>query len=84
MLAELKESVWKANVDLAKSGLIILTFGNVSGFLRAGAERQVIWWDGGSEPLPEGRFDLAYVARNSTYRGTRELQVECLLEGHGL
>ena len=42
----------------------------------AGAERQVIWWDGGSEPLPEGRFDLAYVARNSTYRGTRELQVE--------
>jgi single-stranded-DNA-specific exonuclease len=42
----------------------------------AGVERQVIWWDGGSEPLPEGRFDLAYVARNSTYRGTRELQVE--------
>ena len=41
----------------------------------AGAERQVIWWDGGSEPLPEGRFDLAYVARNSTYRGQRELQV---------
>ena len=35
----------------------------------AGVERQVIWWDGGSEPLPEGRFDLAYVARNSTYRG---------------
>jgi L-ribulose-5-phosphate 4-epimerase len=31
MLAELKESVWKANVELAKSGLIILTFGNVSG-----------------------------------------------------
>ena len=42
----------------------------------AGGERQVIWWDGGSEPLPEGLFDLAYVARNSTYRGTRELQVE--------
>ena len=42
----------------------------------AGAEQQVIWWDGGSEPLPEGRFDLAYVARNSTYRGLRELQVE--------
>ena len=42
----------------------------------AGVERQVIWWDGGSEPLPVGRFDLAYVARNSTYRGARELQVE--------
>ena len=41
-----------------------------------GVERQVIWWDGGNEPLPEGRFDLAYVARNSTYRGLRELQVE--------
>ncbi len=34
MLAELKESVWKANLDLAKSGLILLTFGNVSGIDR--------------------------------------------------
>jgi len=34
MLAELKESVWKANLDLAKSGLVILTFGNVSGLDR--------------------------------------------------
>jgi L-ribulose-5-phosphate 4-epimerase len=34
MLAELKESVWKANLELAKSGLIILTFGNVSGIDR--------------------------------------------------
>src|SRR5512143_3387 len=34
MLAELKESVWKANLDLAKSGLVILTFGNVSGIDR--------------------------------------------------
>jgi single-stranded-DNA-specific exonuclease len=41
----------------------------------AGVERQVIWWDGGGEPLPEGLFNLAYVARNSTYRGARELQV---------
>jgi single-stranded-DNA-specific exonuclease len=42
----------------------------------AGNERKVIWWDGASELLPEGLFDLAYVARASTYRGTRELQVE--------
>ena len=42
----------------------------------AGGERQVIWWDGGGEPLPEGWFDLAYVARISTYRGRRRLQVE--------
>jgi len=34
MLADLKETVWKANLELAKSGLIILTFGNVSGIDR--------------------------------------------------
>jgi L-ribulose-5-phosphate 4-epimerase len=34
MLSELKDAVWKANLDLAKSGLIILTFGNVSGIDR--------------------------------------------------
>jgi len=34
MLAELKESVWKANLELAKSGLVMLTFGNVSGIDR--------------------------------------------------
>jgi L-ribulose-5-phosphate 4-epimerase len=34
MLADLKESVWKANLDLARSGLVILTFGNVSGIDR--------------------------------------------------
>lgn len=34
MLAELKELVWKANIDLARSGLVILTFGNVSGIDR--------------------------------------------------
>lgn len=34
MLDELKDSVWKANLALARSGLIILTFGNVSGLDR--------------------------------------------------
>ena len=34
MLTEFKEAVWKANLDLAKSGLVILTFGNVSGIDR--------------------------------------------------
>lgn len=42
----------------------------------AGAEQQVIWWDGEREPMPEGLFDLAYVIRASTYRGVRALQVE--------
>jgi len=34
MLPELKESVWKANLDLVKTGLVMLTFGNVSGIDR--------------------------------------------------
>jgi L-ribulose-5-phosphate 4-epimerase len=34
MLTELKEAVWKANLELAKSGLVLLTFGNVSGIER--------------------------------------------------
>jgi L-ribulose-5-phosphate 4-epimerase len=34
MLAELKESVWKANLELTRAGLVILTFGNVSGIDR--------------------------------------------------
>lgn len=34
MLADLKEAVYKANLELARSGLIIMTFGNVSGIDR--------------------------------------------------
>jgi L-ribulose-5-phosphate 4-epimerase len=34
MLKELKEQVWQANLDLVKFNLVILTFGNVSGFDR--------------------------------------------------
>lgn len=32
MLEALKEQVWKANVELGRSGLVTLTWGNVSGF----------------------------------------------------
>lgn len=32
MLKDLKEQVWQANLDLVKFNLVILTFGNVSGF----------------------------------------------------
>jgi len=35
MLDDLKEQVWRANLDLVSYGLVILTFGNVSGFDRA-------------------------------------------------
>jgi len=35
MLSELKERVFQANLELAKHGLVVLTFGNVSGFDRS-------------------------------------------------
>ena len=45
----------------------------------AGHSQRVIWWQGaewlGLEPLPEGRFDLAYTVRLGTFRGQRDLQV---------
>jgi hypothetical protein len=41
-----------------------------------GTAQRVIWWQGANWPLPEGRFDLAYVVRASNYRGQRDVQVE--------
>ena len=41
-----------------------------------GAAQQVLWWDGGSEELPEGKFDLAYTLRASDWRGVRQAQLE--------
>ncbi|HZM13750.1 MAG TPA: class II aldolase/adducin family protein, partial [Bacteroidales bacterium] len=35
MLEKLKEDVFKANLDLVRHGLVIMTFGNVSGIDRA-------------------------------------------------
>ncbi len=42
----------------------------------SGARQEVIWWQGAGWPLPEGRFDLAYTARASTWRGRRRVQIE--------
>ena len=41
-----------------------------------GARQSAVWWQGAGWPLPEGRFDLAYTARASTWRGQRSVQVE--------
>ncbi len=41
-----------------------------------GVTQRVIWWHGAGQPLPPERFDLAYTARASDYRGEREVQVE--------
>jgi single-stranded-DNA-specific exonuclease len=35
-----------------------------------------IWWQGSGNPLPESNFDLAYSVRASTYRGSRDVQIE--------
>jgi single-stranded-DNA-specific exonuclease len=39
-------------------------------------QQTVLWWGGGDQPLPEGRFDLAYALRARNYRGEQQLQVE--------
>lgn len=41
-----------------------------------GNTRQVLWWDGGSEEAPTGKFDLAYSLRASDWRGSRQEQLE--------
>ncbi|HBF35011.1 TPA: L-ribulose-5-phosphate 4-epimerase, partial [Candidatus Sumerlaeota bacterium] len=33
--ADLKHTVWQANLDLVKAGLVVLTWGNVSGIDRS-------------------------------------------------
>jgi single-stranded-DNA-specific exonuclease len=41
-----------------------------------GVVQKVVWWQAGGSPLPEDRFDLAYVLRSSDFRGQREVQVQ--------
>ncbi|MDY7041434.1 MAG: single-stranded-DNA-specific exonuclease RecJ, partial [Chloroflexota bacterium] len=43
-----------------------------------GTTRTVLWWQSADRPPPEGRFDLAYTARASDYRGQLEVQLEWL------
>ena len=47
-----------------------------------GLARRVIWWNGSdvleAGGLPKARFDLAYSARASTFRGQRDVQVQFL------
>ncbi len=41
---------------------------------QVGNKQRVLWWQSGD--LPTGRFDLAFTARSSDYRGEARLQVE--------
>lgn len=38
--------------------------------------RDVVWWRWPGDALPEGRFDLAFTVRESTYKGVTELLIE--------
>lgn len=42
----------------------------------SGVDHKVLWWQGASFALPDGRFDMAYKVRLGDYRGQRSLQIE--------
>jgi single-stranded-DNA-specific exonuclease len=42
----------------------------------AGNTRKVLWWQGAGFPLPQGRFDLAFSAHASDFRGQRDVTLE--------
>lgn len=41
-----------------------------------GYPHKLIWWNGAGWSLPQGKFDLAYTARTSNFRGQPQLQIE--------
>jgi single-stranded-DNA-specific exonuclease len=41
-----------------------------------GVIRPVIWWQGSSAPLPEGKFDLAFSVHATTFQGQPGVQME--------
>jgi single-stranded-DNA-specific exonuclease len=41
-----------------------------------GHTHRLVWWQGAGWELPEGRFDLAFNLRATSYSGTREVQME--------
>lgn len=42
----------------------------------AGNKLPVLWWNGGSQELPQGRFELACTLRASDHQGQRQVTVE--------
>lgn len=67
-----RELVLKSHSKIGRGNEhLLLTVGDDQGMTQ-----RVVWWQGADWPLPQGRFDLAYVVRASTYRGQREVQVE--------
>ena len=39
-------------------------------------QARLIWWGAAGNPLPTGRFDLAYTLRASNYRGAAEVTLQ--------
>jgi single-stranded-DNA-specific exonuclease len=42
------------------------------------ATHEAVWWGGGNESLPVGRFDLAFVPQINQYNGHRSVQLKVL------
>ena len=41
-----------------------------------GAARQIVWWRGADEDLPEGRLDVVLTIKGTDYRGAQALSIE--------
>ncbi|GAB4492177.1 MAG: single-stranded-DNA-specific exonuclease RecJ [Anaerolineales bacterium] len=62
----------ESNAQVGKSGEHVrLTVSD-----EAGNKLPVLWWNGGSQELPQGRFDLAYTIRTSNHKGQQQVTVE--------
>jgi hypothetical protein len=40
--------------------------------------RQAMWFGAGNEPLPVGRYDLAFLPELNVYNGQRDVQLKVL------
>lgn len=41
-----------------------------------GSTQKVVWWNGAGRNLPEGKFDLAFHLRSTSYLGEPQIQIE--------
>ncbi len=66
------------NLSIIQAGLIGKTKDHVIIQIEeeCGNQRDVVWWQGAGQPLPETRFDLLYHARTNIYRGEERFQLE--------
>ncbi|MDK1029330.1 MAG: single-stranded-DNA-specific exonuclease RecJ [Anaerolineae bacterium] len=41
-----------------------------------GNQQSILWWNSAEETIPEGKFDIAYSLRATTFRGERQLSLQ--------